>query len=73
MFFLSKVQVKIFYIILLAIWGVSGIYTMVNEGVFRGLVVLLFGGGFITFIYYAQKIFIKMIKAENKAYQKLKK
>lgn len=73
MFFLSKVQVKIFYTILLAIWSISSIYTMINNGVSKGLVVLIFGVGFITLIYYAQKFFIKMIEAENKAYQKLKK
>jgi hypothetical protein len=44
---------------------------MINNGISKGLVVLIFGVGFITLIYYAQKFFIKMVKAENKAYQKL--
>lgn len=73
MFFLSKAQVKTFYIILLAIWSISSIYTMINNGVSKGLLVLIFGVGLIASIYYAQKFFIKMINAENKAYQKLKK
>lgn len=67
MFFINKIQLRVFYILLYGIWVVSTVYTMINNGFLNGLLVLLFGTALVSSIYFMQRFFIKMIHAENKA------
>lgn len=74
MFYINKMQLRVFYLLLYGIWIASTIYTMINNGFLNGLLILLFGTALVSCIYFMQRFFINMIHAENKALkQKTKK
>jgi hypothetical protein len=73
MLFISKLQLKLFYVLLYGIWIAAGIYTTIHSGFHYGLFVIIFGCALVTVIYFVQKYFIKMIHAENKVLKQKQK
>ncbi|MDI6601030.1 hypothetical protein [Calorimonas adulescens] len=67
MFGIAKTQLRVFYLLLLGVWGGASIYTMVKIDFWHGAIVMMFGFSFTLCVYYMQKLFIKMIDLENKA------
>lgn len=73
MFYISKLQNKVFYILVFSIWLISSVYTMINQGFIDGIIVFAFGSLFLASVYLLQSFFIKKIEKENKLFEKIRK
>lgn len=73
MFYISKLQNKVFYILVFAIWLISSVYTMIKQRFIDGFIVLAFGSLFLASVYLLQSFFIKRIQKENKVFEKIRK
>ncbi|MDP9751100.1 MULTISPECIES: hypothetical protein [Thermoanaerobacter] len=77
MFSISRVQRKIFYLLLGVVWFSTGFYAMLHDSVISGLKIMAFGSTFMLIVFAIQTYVIKMIQLYDsnlqKQHKKLKK
>lgn len=73
---ISKVQRKIFYLLLGIVWFSTGFYVMFHDSLLNGLKIMAFGSAFMLIVFAIQTYVIKMIQLYDsnlqKQYKKLK-
>ncbi|ADD01885.1 conserved hypothetical protein [Thermoanaerobacter italicus Ab9] len=70
MFSISRVQRKIFYLLLGVVWFSTGFYAMFHDSFLNGLKIMAFGSAFMLIVFAIQTYVIKMIQLYDSNLQK---
>jgi len=66
MFSITRLQRKIFYILLILVWSIVGIYSMFTDSFLHGLFIIGFGTAFILSVALIQTYMIRLLNMYDK-------